>query len=148
MKISNRHFRRWFIASWSSFALFAILVYAFRLYAHAPFLGPLGYATMIGLLLAALANSDRRTHYLLVSGSLMAFGAMASFDLVSSKDELIALWRDWLGKDITEQQANGFAQSLSILISIFCGSLASASLFFGLNRRNFAAQPRKEAPPK
>jgi len=140
MEKLNKAFFRWFFASWGSFSFFAILVYGFRLYGYAPFLGLLGYATMIFLLLCALSQSSRRKHYLLVSASLMLFGAMASFDLISSKEELIGLWRDWLDADISDPLANGLVQSLTILLGIFCGSLASASLFYGLNIKNFPAE--------
>lgn len=137
MDISDKTFFRYFGSSWASFAAFAVLLYGFQLYAYAPFLGVLGYATMILLLLIALSESSKRPHYLLVSASLMCFGAVASFDLISSKDELTTIWRNWLGVDISGEKADGFVQSLLILISIFTGSLASATLFYGLNKRNF-----------
>lgn len=137
MEKSDKTFLRYFLGSWSSFIFFAILVYGFKLYVRAPFLGVLGYATMIVFLLLALSESKKRRHYLLVSVSLMLFGAMASFDLVSSKEELTYLWRNWLHDDITPQKVDGFVQSLLILISIFTGSLASGCLFYGLNKRNF-----------
>lgn len=145
MNKSIKGFFPFFFGSWGSFVFYAILVYGFRLYVYLPFLGLLGYATMILLLLAALGTSKERNHYLLVSGSLMAFGAMASFDLVSSKEELIGLWRNWLHAELSDATANGFVQSLVILLSIFCGSLASASLFYGLNKRNFPHQASDKA---
>jgi hypothetical protein len=139
MDISDKKFFCFFLGSWASFIGFAILVYGFHLYIYAPFLGLVGYALMILLLLLALSESSKRRHYLLVSGSLMLFGALASFDLISSKEELTTIWTDWLGKEISDQTASGFVQSLSILIGIFTGSLASANLFYGLNKRNFPA---------
>lgn len=137
MDRSDKTFFRFFLASWASFGGFALLVYGFQLYATVPFLGVLGYATMIIFLLVALSTAEKRRHYLFVSSSLMIFGAIASFDLMSSKSELTELWQDWLGTAITEETASGFSQSLLILISIFTGSLASATLFYGLNKRNF-----------
>lgn len=138
MKEPSNKFVRFFSASWSSFAVFAVLAYGFRLYTYLPFLGVVGYTAMIFLLLAALNHSSKSKHYILVSGSLMLFGAIASFDLISSKDELTALWVDWLGVELSESTADGIVQSLTILLSIFCGSLASATLFYGLNKKNFA----------
>ncbi|MEM0967587.1 MAG: hypothetical protein AAGJ81_15675 [Verrucomicrobiota bacterium] len=137
MEKSGNRFVYFFLGSWGSFAFFAILAYGFGLYRVAPFLGLIGYTTMIFLLLAALYQSYKNVHYILVSGSLMLFGAIASFDLISSKDELTNLWRSWLGGDLSEATADGIVQSLTILLSIFCGSLASATLFYGLNKKNF-----------
>ncbi|MBK1877621.1 hypothetical protein [Pelagicoccus mobilis] len=137
MNNSNKRFYARFGGSWGSFGIFALLAYGLELYSYLPFFGLLGYATMILLLLLALSEAEVRLHYLLVSGSLMIFGAFASFDLVSSRDELTTIWKEWLGEDITNEQSSGLVQALLILLGIFCGSLASATLFYGLNKKNF-----------
>lgn len=137
MNHTRKGFYSCFFGSWVSFAFFALLTYGFRLYLYVPFLGLLGYATMILLLLMALGEAKARLHYLMVSSSLMLFGAIASFDLIASKAELTTLWMNWLGEEISQEQSSGLVQALLTLLSIFCGSLASATLFYGLNKRNF-----------
>jgi len=130
-------FIRYFLGSWGAYVFMATLTYLFKLYEIFPGMGFIGYGIVIGLLLAALNHAARRGDYLLVSASLILFGAIASFDIVVSKQELAELWVLWGWFPLTGQHVEGYVQIIIILLNIFTGSLAANCLFYGLNKKNF-----------
>lgn len=130
-------FYRYFFGSWVSYFVLVALTYKFNLYQHFPGVGFLGYGFVIALLLAALSASLTKVHYLVVGTSLVLFGAIASFDIVVSKQEIAELWVLWGWFPLTSQHVDGYMQIIIILLNIFTGSLAANCLFYGLNKRNF-----------
>lgn len=131
-------FRRLFIGSWLAYALLAILNYTFKIYEYFPGSGFISYGLIISFLLAALNEATKQRHYLLIGASLVLFGAIASFDIVLSKQELAELWVLWGWFPLTGQHVEGYMQIIIILLNIFTGSLAANCLFYGLNKKNFA----------
>ena len=130
-------FLRYFLGSWLSYFILVLLTYAFAIYEYFPGAGFIGYGIVIYLLLSALNQASRKSHYLLVGGSLVLFGAIASFDIVLSKQELAELWVLWDWFPLTGQLVEGYMQIIIILLNIFTGSLAANCLFYGLNKKNF-----------
>ncbi len=130
-------FLRYFVGSWLSYVILVSLTYAFAIYEYFPGAGFIGYGIIIYLLLAALSHAAQKNHYLLVGGSLVLFGAIASFDIVLSKQELAELWVLWGWFPLTGQHVEGYMQIIIILLNIFTGSLAANCLFYGLNKKNF-----------
>ncbi len=130
-------FVKYFIGSWACYFLLAVLTYSLKLYEYFPGTGFIGYGLVIALLLAALNAAGKKSHYLLVGASLVVFGAVASFDIVLSKQELAELWVLWGWFPLTGQHVEGYMQIIIILLNIFTGSLAANCLFYGLNKKNF-----------
>jgi len=130
-------FIKFFIGSWASYFLLAIITYTLKLYEYFPGTGFIGYGLVIGLLLVALNEAAKKSHYLLVGASLVLFGAIASFDIVVSKQELAELWILWGWFPLSGQHVEGYMQIIIILLNIFTGSLAANCLFYGLNKKNF-----------
>lgn len=130
-------FLRFFASSWLAYLVLALLTSIFSIYEYFPGTGFIGYAAIIYLLLAALNEASKKSHYLAVGGSLVLFGAIASFDIVLSKQELAELWVLWGWFPLTGQHVEGYMQIIIILLNIFTGSLAANCLFYGLNKKNF-----------
>ena len=59
-------------------------------YHYFPAYGFIGYAITIALLLVALAQSEQRWHYVLVSFTLIK---LAGFDIVLSRQEIAERWQ-------------------------------------------------------
>lgn len=133
-------FKLLFLGSWAAYAVLAVVTYSLKLYEYFPGTGFIGYGIIISLLLAALNEATRQSHYLLIGASLVLFGAIASFDIVLSKQELAELWILWGWFPLTGQHVEGYMQIVIILLNIFTGSLAANCLFYGLNKKNFADQ--------
>lgn len=130
-------FIKFFFGSWCSYFCLVLLTYFFKLYEIFPAVGFLGYALVIGLLLVALYESEKRWHYMVVGGSLVMFGAIASLDIILSKQELAELWFLWGWFPLTGDHVEGYVQIIIILLNIFTGSLAANCLFYALNKKNF-----------
>ena len=130
-------FRLWLGGSWALFILLQLVTYLFEPYRYFPFYGFAGYVLTIAMALVALAFANRQLHYILQSMTLIIFGAVASIDIIWSKQEIfdVLMARGW--DVLTPAKADGYIQILIVLMNIFTGSLASSSLFHGLNRRNF-----------
>ena len=130
-------FLHYYCASWIIFGFLAVLSYFFKAYEIFPGFGLIAYTSIIGLLLAALNEANKKPHYLLVSFGLILYGAIASIDIVLSRNEMIALWMtyDWFPADQTH--VDGYIQVVIVLLNIFTGSLAANCLFYGLNDKNF-----------
>lgn len=130
-------FKRYFWGSWLCYFLLAFISYLFKIYEFFPGTGIIGYSVVIGLVLMALNEAAMKWHYLVVGASLVIFGAIASFDIVLSKQELAELWVLYGWFPLTMQHVEGYMQVIIILLNIFTGSLAANCLFHGLNKRNF-----------
>lgn len=130
-------FVKFFVGSWATYFVLVLLSYGLKLYEFFPGAGIIGYGIVIGLLLAALNEAEKKWHYLSVGASLVTYGAIASFDIVLSKQELAELWvlYDWF--PLTMQHVDGYMNVIIILLNIFTGSLAANCLFHGLNKKNF-----------
>ena len=133
----NFSFIHYFIASWATYFFLLTLTYLFSIYVHFPPFGFIGYTMVITLMLFALAYSTKQKHYILVSTSLIVVGAIASFDMILSRDELAAIWVKWDILPLTHYHIESYMDVLIILLNIFTGSIAANSLFFGLNKNNF-----------
>ncbi|MFL0810461.1 MAG: hypothetical protein K6L76_08610 [Agarilytica sp.] len=130
-------FNRYLLGSWASYFVLVVLSYSLKVYEYFPGSGIIGYGVVIGLLLVALNEAALKWHYLVVGASLVTYGAIASFDIVLSKQELAELWvlYDWF--PLTMQHVDGYMNVIIILLNIFTGSLAANCLFHGLNKNNF-----------
>ncbi|MFL0805429.1 MAG: hypothetical protein K6L81_17080 [Agarilytica sp.] len=131
-------FNRYFLGSWGTYFFLLLLSFSLKLYEIFPGTGIIGYSVVIGFLLAALNEAIKKWHYLVVGASLVLFGAIASFDIVLSKQELAELWVLYGWFPLTMQHVDGYMQVIIILLNIFTGSLAANCLFHGLNKRNFS----------
>lgn len=139
MQTSNYNKMFWFylIGALVTYGILVLITYLFSPYKYFPGYGFIGYGLVIGLLLVALNYAGQRSHYLCHSLSLIVFGAIASLDMILSKQELAEIWVLWDWFPLTMDHINGYMQTLIILLNIFTGSVAANSLFYGLNRRNF-----------
>lgn len=131
-------FYRIFILSWATYFLLMLISQLFHPHRSFPLYGILGYATVICCQLWGFNYARNRLHYILLSASLITSGALASLDMVLSKQELAELWLLWANVPMTPAHIDGYMQTLILLLNIFTGSLAANSLFHGLNRNNFS----------
>ncbi len=134
MKLKFVHY---FVTSWTTYLILQLFTLFLNLYQYFPPFGFVGYAAIITLLLFSLAHSTKQKHYILVSASLIIIGAIASFDMILSRDELAAIWVQWEILPLTHYHVESYMDVLIILLNIFTGSIAANSLFFGLNKNNF-----------
>ncbi|WP_153767101.1 hypothetical protein [Endozoicomonas sp. OPT23] len=136
----------WFLSCWlSAILLFFILgcvSLLFQPYQHFPAYGFIGYALSIILLLLALTQSQHQWHYLVVSMTLIIFGAIAGFDIVFSSEEIAHSIENHrfisaIPTKISAKMLDDYINILVLILNIFTGSLAANSLFYGLNKRHF-----------
>ena len=125
-------FTRYFSASWLTFALLLTLSTSFKIYTVFPAFGFLGYSVVIVLLLLGLSKATKQTHYMITSVSLIVLGAFALFDIILSRDELVAIWLDTQFIPLSEYHIEAYVNAIIMLLNIFTGSLAAACLFHGL----------------
>ncbi|WP_461538323.1 hypothetical protein [Spongorhabdus nitratireducens] len=135
-------FLRCWLGAVSLFVILGTVSLVWEPYHYFPAYGFIGYAITIALLLFALAQSEQLWHYVLVSFTLIKFGAVAGFDIVLSRQEIaealaVSGELSWLPFQLTVETLDDYVNILVLILNIFTGSLAGNSLFYGLNRRNF-----------
>jgi len=131
------NFKIFILGSWTIFVALQAVTYLFEPYRYFPAYGFIGYIITIGLALVSLNFAHRRWHYIAHSLTLILFGALASLDIIWSKQEILYALAHKGWHFITAAQADGYIQILIIIMNIFTGSLAASSLFYGLNKDSF-----------
>ena len=130
-------FKRYFFSSWLTFFVLMGLSLSFKIYIYFPAFGFIGYAAVIVLLLLGLSEATKQVHYIAVSGSLIILGAVALFDIILSRDELVSVWIEQQFVPLSEYHIEAYVNAIIMLLNIFTGSLAAGCLFHGLNKKNF-----------
>ncbi|MGF1765061.1 hypothetical protein [Aliivibrio kagoshimensis] len=121
-----------FVGVWILFFLLFIAAFELEVYRFLPFFSFIAYGVLIVGLLSALTNAHYKIHFIVSSVSLILLGTFASIDMLSAKEEVLALWQHnrWLYLD--KNSIDDYTQVLIILVNIFTGSLAANTLFHGL----------------
>ncbi len=131
-----RSFWHYFIGSWIIFIVLLPIVNIFKIYEVIPAIGVIGYGAMILLNLIAITHAVYRYDYILLSIALIAIGLIASVDIISNKQQMIAIWTAQ-SNNLTLGTAEDYVQVIIILLNIFTSGTASQCLFYGLNKRAY-----------
>ena len=121
-----------FIGVWLLFGGLFIAAFQFGVYQYFPAFSFIAYGVLITGLLWALVRAGTRLHFILCSMSLILLGTFATLDMLSAKQEILALWQQHQWIDLNADNVNDYIQVLIILLNVFTGSLAAGSLFHGL----------------
>lgn len=136
--LSVKPFWACFLSAWLFYFILLPLVSIYKFYEVFPAVAFIGYTIIIALNLMAIAYSNKRLHFILLSFSLMIIGAIASLDMILHKEQMAEFWKFWnaWGIELTEQSVTTYVQVLIILLNIFTGSIAAQCLFNGLMRND------------
>ncbi|WP_299734863.1 hypothetical protein [uncultured Endozoicomonas sp.] len=139
---SNKRYLCWWLAAVMLFILLGSLSLSFEIYQRFPAIGFIGYPVLLLLLLTALSKAQEKWHYITIGATLIIFGAIASLDIVLSRESIIQALLEMDSAVVQEllpnpERSESYVNVLVILLNVFTSSVAGNALFYGLNARSF-----------